>query len=67
MRADVQDEFNRKLQQRLSASVWSTGCKSWYIGKDGMSVTRAFHDYAAPLVGPLPEYASLTIKRAKAR
>ncbi len=38
-----------------------------YIGKDGMSVTKAFHDYAAPLVGELPKYASLTIKKARAR
>jgi ATP-dependent phosphofructokinase / diphosphate-dependent phosphofructokinase len=37
-----------------------------YIGKDGMSVTRAFHDYAAPLVGELPKYASLAIRKAKA-
>lgn len=36
-----------------------------YIGKDGMSVTKAFCDYAAPLVGELPRYASLTIKKAK--
>ena len=35
VRADVQDEFNRKLQQRLSASVWSTGCKSWYKHRSG--------------------------------
>jgi hypothetical protein len=31
-----------------------------------MSVTKAFHDYAAPLVGELPKYASLTIKKARA-
>ena len=37
-----------------------------YIGKDGMSVTPAFRDYAAPLVGELPEYATLTIRKAKA-
>ena len=37
-----------------------------FIGKDGMSVTKAFHDYAAPLVGELPKYASLTIKKARA-
>ena len=36
-----------------------------YIGKDGMSVTKAFLDYARPLVGELPEYASLTIRKAK--
>lgn len=36
-----------------------------YIRKDGMFVTKAFQDYARPLVGELPEYADLTIKRAK--
>ena len=36
-----------------------------YIRKDGMFVTKAFLDYAAPLIGPLPQYTSLTIKRAK--
>jgi 6-phosphofructokinase 1 len=36
-----------------------------YIRRDGMFVTKAFLDYAAPLVGPLPEYAGLTMKRAK--
>ncbi len=37
-----------------------------YIGKDGMSVTQAFLDYARPLVGGLPNYASLTVRKAKA-
>ncbi|MBS0204960.1 MAG: diphosphate--fructose-6-phosphate 1-phosphotransferase [Planctomycetes bacterium] len=36
-----------------------------YITKDGFGVTRAFIDYATPLVGPLPSYASLAAKRAK--
>lgn len=35
-----------------------------YITKDGMFVTKAFLDYARPLVGELPEYASLTIAKA---
>lgn len=35
------------------------------ITKDGLFVTRAFLDYAAPLVGELPTYANLTIKKAK--
>jgi 6-phosphofructokinase 1 len=38
---------------------------SAYIGKDGMSVTGAFLDYVRPLVGELPRYAALTIRRAK--
>jgi len=35
------------------------------ISKDGYGVTKAFHDYCDPLVGELPEYANLTIKKAK--
>ena len=37
-----------------------------YISKDGFGVTKAFLDYCKPLLGPIPEYANLTIKRAKA-
>lgn len=36
-----------------------------FITKDGFGVTKAFLDYAAPLVGPLPVYASLAAKKAK--
>lgn len=36
-----------------------------YISKDGFDVTKAFLQYLSPLVGPLPEYTQLTIKRAK--
>ncbi len=35
------------------------------IASDGMDVTKAFINYAQPLIGALPEYAHLTIKRAK--
>lgn len=36
-----------------------------FITKDGFGVTKAFLDYAAPLVGPLPTYATLAARRAK--
>ena len=36
-----------------------------FIRRDGMFVTKAFLDYAQPLVGELPTYANLTIKRTK--
>ena len=36
-----------------------------FITKDGFGVTKAFLDYAAPLVGELPKYASLAAKKAK--
>ncbi|MBS1624046.1 MAG: NAD(P)/FAD-dependent oxidoreductase [Bacteroidetes bacterium] len=36
----VQQEYNRKLQDELSHSVWqSGGCHSWYQNKDGKNVT----------------------------
>jgi len=35
VRAEVQDRFNSRLQQRLGASVWSTGCNSWYKHRSG--------------------------------
>ncbi len=37
-----------------------------HIASSGMDVTRAFLGYVEPLIGDLPEYAHLTIKRAKA-
>jgi len=36
-----------------------------YISKDGLFVTKAFLDYIRPLVGALPKYADLSMKRAK--
>jgi len=38
-----------------------------YIDDKNLFVTKAFLNYAAPLVGELPQYASLKIKRAKAK
>jgi hypothetical protein len=35
-----------------------------YIDADNLFVTSAFRKYAAPLVGELPRYASLKIRRA---
>jgi len=36
-----------------------------FIRKDGMFVTKAFVDYAAPLIGPMPVHTNLTTKRAR--
>jgi ATP-dependent phosphofructokinase / diphosphate-dependent phosphofructokinase len=36
-----------------------------FIAPNGMDVTKAFLKYAQPLVGPLPEYVSLSTKKAK--
>nr|WP_040798064.1 NAD(P)/FAD-dependent oxidoreductase [Nocardia higoensis] len=40
VRREVQDEYNRELQSKLSASVWNTGgCASWYLDKHGNNTT----------------------------
>jgi 6-phosphofructokinase 1 len=36
-----------------------------FIGADGMSMTPAFRKYIEPLVGELPDYVSLDVKKAK--
>lgn len=36
-----------------------------YIRSDGLFVTKAFLDYAQPLVGELPDYTTLEMKKAK--
>ncbi|MBK9187079.1 MAG: NAD(P)/FAD-dependent oxidoreductase [Moraxellaceae bacterium] len=39
VRAQVQQDFNTDLQEKLGNSVWSTGCKSWYVNADGKNTT----------------------------
>jgi cation diffusion facilitator CzcD-associated flavoprotein CzcO len=40
VRRDVQDSFNRELQERLKDTVWSTGgCASWYLDDTGRNTT----------------------------
>jgi 6-phosphofructokinase len=36
-----------------------------FISKDGLFVTKAFLDYANPLIGELPEYFDLDLKKVK--
>lgn len=35
VRAEVQEEFDREIQDRLSSSVWVTGCSNWYVDEHG--------------------------------
>ncbi len=35
VKADRQKAFNTELDQRLGGTVWSSGCKSWYMSADG--------------------------------
>lgn len=35
VREEVQNRYNDGLQGRMKHMVWSTGCNSWYLSKDG--------------------------------
>jgi len=35
VRRDVQDRYNEGIQRRMKHMVWSSGCNSWYLSKDG--------------------------------
>ena len=35
VRQEVQNRYNDGLQGRMKHMVWSTGCNSWYLSKDG--------------------------------
>lgn len=38
-RADVEVKFNERLQKQLKGTVWLSGCRSWYLDKDGKNTT----------------------------
>jgi hypothetical protein len=29
-------DYNERMKSAMPATVWVTGCKSWYLGKDGL-------------------------------
>jgi cation diffusion facilitator CzcD-associated flavoprotein CzcO/acetyl esterase/lipase len=35
VKAEVQESFDRALQERLADSVWLTGCSNWYVDEHG--------------------------------
>ncbi len=40
VRPQVQEKFSRELQERLSTSVWQTGCSNWYVDENGRNVNN---------------------------
>ena len=40
VRADVQEKFSREMEERLSTSVWQTGCNNWYVDENGRNVNN---------------------------
>ncbi|MGH3241970.1 MAG: flavin-containing monooxygenase [Spirillospora sp.] len=40
VRPGVQDAFTRDMRERLRATVWEAGCRSWYMTEDGEVVSN---------------------------
>jgi cyclohexanone monooxygenase len=36
---DVQQQYNTRLQRRFKGTVWTSGCKSWYLSSKGRNST----------------------------
>jgi hypothetical protein len=39
VRPAAQADFNEKLQRRMKRTVWSSGCRSWYLDANGRNTT----------------------------
>ena len=39
VKPEVQTAFNDKLQHRMKRTVWSSGCRSWYLDANGRNTT----------------------------
>lgn len=39
VKAVVQDQYNEELQHKFEGTVWSSGCKSWYLNTAGKNTT----------------------------
>ena len=38
VRREVQVEFNAEMQRRAQGTTWMSGCKSWYLNREGVNV-----------------------------
>ncbi|MFO0759316.1 MAG: NAD(P)/FAD-dependent oxidoreductase [Byssovorax sp.] len=39
VRPEAQSRYNEEIQRRLEKTVWSSGCKSWYLTRSGKNTT----------------------------
>ncbi|OHU98267.1 flavin-containing monooxygenase [Mycobacterium talmoniae] len=39
VRADIQRRYNAGIQRRLTKTTWMSGCRSWYLTKDGFNAS----------------------------
>lgn len=55
VRAEIQRRYNERIQRRLTKTTWMSGCRSWYLTKDGFNASmypgtatqylRQMHDF----------------------
>jgi len=39
VKPDVQETYNRTIQEQLKTTVWASGCQSWYLNAQGKNTT----------------------------
>lgn len=39
VKKDVQDTYNAEIQKKLENTIWSSGCRSWYLSENGKNYT----------------------------
>lgn len=39
LKQEIQDKHNEELQKQFTGTVWASGCKSWYLDRNGKNVT----------------------------
>ena len=39
IKADVQDQYNKRIQNMFRGTTWMSGCNSWYLTQDGRNTT----------------------------
>ncbi|WP_179957563.1 flavin-containing monooxygenase [Exilibacterium tricleocarpae] len=63
VRRREQDAYNDELQARVGTAVWSSGCRSWYLNKDGRNTTiwpGFVHEYEARMRKLAPQVYEAT-------
>jgi len=39
VRADLEADYNQRIQRRLARTTWNSGCRSWYLTDEGFNAT----------------------------
>jgi hypothetical protein len=39
VQSEIQEAFNSEMQKRMQGTVWTSGCKSWYLDANGHNTT----------------------------